>query len=245
MDAGGSDSAAPTDASESDGQSGRDILSDYGGWLLTTWGVALVVLACVFAKQATIAPIFAFTGVALTVLGVLGARFEGDFELSATGLKGRLRATADRDDLTLEDKGEALMRFASSEPRQQLGDSRSQWQAWSTASNSVRRAQEFEAQARRHFEAEGWRVTSTEGSLGPIGDFAAKKDNELLVAEVKARPSLSSADVMSLLSRISRVADSDQVPRFSIALVVPRGSLSPAARQAAREFELPVRVVEL
>lgn len=83
-----------------------DFLARRGGWMLVIWGVVLVILACVFASSTAVASIFAFTGAASVVLGILAARFEGDFELSATGLKGKLIAVAVREDLTLEDKGD-------------------------------------------------------------------------------------------------------------------------------------------
>jgi hypothetical protein len=220
-----------------------NFLARRGGWMLVAFGVALVALACVFADDAAIAPIFAFMGVASVVLGVLAARFVGDFELSATRLKGTLLAVAEREDLTLEDKGDVMVRIveqaASPEPAHAAQG------AWSQALN---RGLAFEEKARRWFEANGWQVEPPPTLRGvELGDFIATKDGDTALVEVKARSRISTADIRQLLGRAARLARADQVPDFDKLMVaVPPGSLtSAAAADAASDSSLPIEIVEV
>src|SRR4051794_29841784 len=90
-----------------------DWLGRNGGWVLLVFGVALVVVAIVFADKQAIASILAFSGVAAVVLGVLLSRLEGPFELSPTKLAATLRAARKagvREDLTLEERADLILR---------------------------------------------------------------------------------------------------------------------------------------
>src|SRR4051794_3194322 len=76
-------------------------MDEAGGWILIFFGLAIVALACVFADEPTIAPIFAFLGVASVVLGALFRRLE-DVELTSKGLKARLTRILESDELTAD-----------------------------------------------------------------------------------------------------------------------------------------------
>lgn len=225
-----------------------DFLARHGGWMLLVWGIVLVVLACVFANEDTVAPIFAFTGVASFVLGILAARFEGDFELSATRLKGKLLAVAAREDLTLEDKGEELVRLAeegSGDEPEWRPESSSAWRPY----RALQRYMAFEERARDWFLANGWQVEQRE-SLTGYGDFIATKNGMTALVEVKSRSRLSAADIhriLDLADRAAPIAVGDgPASEVTFALAVPEGSLSEAAEHAARnEAQRPVMIVEI
>jgi hypothetical protein len=221
-----------------------DFLARRGGWMLVGWGVVLVALACIFAGEATIASIFAFTGVAIVVLGVLAARFEGDFELTAMGLKGKLLAVAEREDLTLEDKGDEMVRLVERE----VGGHR-QLPAVEQGprldpSTGMRRYLAFEDKVMEWFRANGWSVERVDHRAA--GDFIAKRNGATRLVEVKARSRISTADIRQIVGK-AILADHPEYGRdFKVVLAVPAGSLTKMARDAALTDQPgPFEIMEL
>ncbi len=233
------------------GGAGPDFLARRGGSILVVWGVILVALACVFQGQATIAPIFAFTGVASVVLGVLAARFEGDFELSATGLKGKLLAVAEREDLTLEEKGDALVRIVARETSRIVDRDTAVEQrvTWSRQGGLSQRGLAFGSQVTEWFQSDGWQIEPPIAAYGQVGDFMARKDGETLLVNVMARSGLRAADIWASMEQAADVLETEtcQMPGFKLAVALPEGSLRVNARQAdaLRRSSLPVQIVEV
>lgn len=90
-----------------------DGLEINGGIVLLAGGVALIVLACVFASEATIAPVFAVFGASMLILGAFYSRIEGDLEATREGVKATVRAVRRRareQNLSSEIADEALDR---------------------------------------------------------------------------------------------------------------------------------------
>lgn len=225
-----------------------DFLARRGGWMLLVWGIALVVLACVYAADATIAPIFGFTGVASFVLGILAARFEGDFELSATRLKGKLLAVAEREDLTLEDKGDELVRIAEEGAGPQAKWHVERSSAWRPY-DALQRYIAFEEHVRDWFLANGWQVEQRDSPNG-FGDFIAKRNGETALVEVKSHSRLSVADISRIRDLAERGVpldrDAEAASNIRFALAVPKGSLTAAAKHAIQsETRLPLMIVEV
>src|SRR4051812_3484569 len=103
-------------------EEGLDWLGRNGGWVLLALGLLVLSLGLLFADHEALASVLGFSGVAVAVLGVLLSRLEGTFELSPTKLAGtlkRARQVATREDLTLEERGDALLHLlrVPSEPR--------------------------------------------------------------------------------------------------------------------------------
>jgi hypothetical protein len=223
-----------------------DFLARRGGWMLVIWGVVLVILACVFASSTAVASIFAFTGAASVVLGILAARFEGDFELSATGLKGKLIAVAVREDLTLEDKGDEMVRIVERTAHVQLESTASSQPPWSGPSGAMSRGLAFEQAAMDWLRSTGWQIDPPGNNGRGLGDFIAKKDGEILLVEVKYRSRLSVADVRHVQDMAAEVASIDQTPGLRFVLAVPAGSLSRSARHAAtKDSAVPLKILEI
>jgi hypothetical protein len=227
---------------ETDGRAA--FLAKHSGWLLILWGVALVVLACLFADQATVAPIFAFTGVASFVLGALAARFEGDFELSATRLKGKLRSLAASEELTLEEKGDELQRLVGATGPRQLEPSEGESLSADFRSLDPRgRAEAFEAAAEAWFHRHGWAVHRLAADFGY--DFTVERDSSTWLVEAKARTRLTAADVRELAGRAEALRTIDQMPDLPIMYAIPLGSLTAAAREAAARLPTYVCFTEI
>jgi len=63
-----------------------------GGFVLLSGAVAFIVLACVFADKAAVAPIFAVSGATLGILAAFYSRIEGNIEATKVGVKAAVRA---------------------------------------------------------------------------------------------------------------------------------------------------------
>ena len=73
-----------------------DGLEISGGIVLLVGGVVLIVLACVFASEPTVAPVFAVFGASMLILGAFYSRIEGDVEATREGVKATVRAVRRR-----------------------------------------------------------------------------------------------------------------------------------------------------
>lgn len=220
-------------------------------------GIAAMVLAVVKSDHEALSVIFAFTGIATAVFGLLLPRLEGDCELSATGFKGKLLRAARRvvsdDGLTLEEKGDALsvllLDAGPTEGRQRRSQSSEPLGAAESSSAGIVALQpfewprplppgtllvrhvprDFESHVRRAFEESGWSVSRVPRSR--FGDFVAERRGETLLVEVKAARHLASADVAQMLARYTDSPSDAQ----KLVLAVPAESLSSAASRLVDE----------
>lgn len=226
-----------------------------GSWVVTAaivaLGIAAIVLAVVEADHEAMASIFAFTGVATALFGLLLSRLEGDFELSATGFKGKLlregRAVAVDEELTVEERGEALVALFAESLKRHAAPPRAGSRAgdlpqaiapfvWPAPSKpgalSLRHApREFASHVARAFEVAGWQVTRVHPKRAM--DLEARRGDERLLIEVKAARHLSTADIGQMRDRHRETAG----PGERWVLAVPAEALSAAAARLAEETE--------
>jgi hypothetical protein len=78
---------------------------------LVILGLALIALSIIAWDHEVMAAIFAFTGVATAIFGVLLPRLEGNFELSPTRLVANLKAIGAREDLSFEDLANEFLKL--------------------------------------------------------------------------------------------------------------------------------------
>jgi hypothetical protein len=69
-----------------------NLLEVHGGFVLLLIGVGLIVLACLFADKATVAPIFAAFGAVLIILAAFYSRIEGNLAATKDGVRATVRA---------------------------------------------------------------------------------------------------------------------------------------------------------
>jgi Holliday junction resolvase-like predicted endonuclease len=213
-------------------------LARFPGVCLALFGIALVALACVFASKTTVAPIFAFGGIACVVLAVLLSRIEGDFELTATGLKARLQATqqiVEREDLTLDEKAEEIIDVVASPLRASAG---SVYVFPHHGSTVAARGYRFEQAVQRHLEAQGWEVIPTPHADSGR-DLIATRNGVTVAVVVKANRHLARADVERALASVTGPN------AMKLILGVQPGALSAQARHFVAELGDRVMVVEV
>jgi hypothetical protein len=230
-----------------------DFLGRHGGWVLLVFGIALVTLAALLADKPAVASIFAFTGVASAIVGVLLARIEGPFELTATGLKARLRAARiviEREDWTLEDKGDVLTELLAPDVDESSRlaepgstEARSLGRSWNESPSY--RARQFEEAVRHRLEDDGWSVKETTLGRDFGADFVATRDGERIVVEAKARRRLGVADVLEFVSKAHALNGIDQFEPATFVLAVPRGVLTASARTELAGLNADVRLMEI
>jgi hypothetical protein len=91
-----------------------DWLGQRAGWVLLALGVVLIGLAVTTAGHEAVAAIFAFSGAATAIFGVLLSRLEGPFEISPTRFSGvlkKLKNVSAREDLTFEERANLLLKI--------------------------------------------------------------------------------------------------------------------------------------
>jgi hypothetical protein len=91
-----------------------DWLGQRAGWVLLALGVVLIGLAVATAGHEAVAAIFAFSGAATAIFGVLLSRLEGPFEISPTRFSGvlkKLKTVSAREDLTFEERANLLLKI--------------------------------------------------------------------------------------------------------------------------------------
>lgn len=230
---------SPSEVSRrSDLKSGAaDALDVHGGYVLLLGGVALIALACVFAKRAAVAPIFAISGVSLIILGAFYSRIEGNVQATKDGVKAAVRAAqrkSEEFDLppslvpeVIERTLDGLEITSRRNENIQRGE-----QAASEAVQSVSRGPRAKAsQVIDHFAS--WLGGSDGGAFPvvrtrvrtPDGEFDVLADDsdEILVAEAKAVNRPIDAGIVRQLAL--RVPPADLHHRkIRRALVVPTGS---------------------
>lgn len=225
-----------------------EFLARYAELLLLVLGCALIALAVLFIEHDAVASIFAFTGVASAILGIVFSRAEGPIEVGPAGLKAtitRLSTVAKSEELTLEDKGEILATTFDELSQTVEPEPIPSAEALGTAELSGGggtagpHPSAFETAAMEQLASEGWEIERAR--LQDQGfDFKARRDTEVLLVEVKARRRLAAADIRRVLSYLLPAA---QAAHAIPVLVVPLGAATPTAMNAIADTG--VRLIEL
>lgn len=219
--------------------------------MLLCLGAALIALGAVLAKHEVVASVFAFSGVATALLGVLLSRLEGSFEVSPTRLVGTLKemkTASVRDDLTFEERANILFkllgvsgeeggradRTPAEAPAPQTTPTVALPQptpfvATGEANQAEAVGQAFERHVEARFRQDGWKIESERTAWDMGFDFKAVKGDLTVYVEVKLRRRLGAADARALLGAVHRHgADS---PGAIWVMAVNAGALSAAARK--------------
>jgi Holliday junction resolvase-like predicted endonuclease len=229
----------------------EEFLARNGGWVLLLLGVTLIGLAVVVADQEALASIFAFSGIAAAVLGVLLPRLKGNLEFSPTRLAATLkeaRSAGVREDLTFEDRANEILRLLGisgsvPSPREPPADA---------PESSAKQPREdgvelppvptftvgmvgkgqlglaFERHVMEGFKHLGWEIES-EGSRLEFGvDFIARREGAIAYVQVKLARRFTLADLDHVIASFSR-ADSEGVARHVLA--INSEALSATARE--------------
>jgi hypothetical protein len=212
-------------------------LDRLSGLLLFILGLILIGLAFVTRSHEGLASIFAFTGVATAVVGLLLPRLEGQIEISLTRMAATLRAARQagvRDDLTFEDRANEVFkvlniagdpegstpapteRTSSSGEVEKVDTSRAplptplDFLVTGDIGSMGAVAQAFEKHVERLFSQSGWQVESR-GSTHDFGyDFRAVSDSETAYVSVQLRRRLSVADLDRTAATLDRVDPSGE-----------------------------------
>jgi hypothetical protein len=219
-------------------------------------GLALIALAALLSSRQAVASIFAFSGVATAVLGVLLSRLEGRFELSITRLVANFRAARNagtREDLTFEERANLIFKLleisgdatspAPTEDRPKARPGADQRRDPAKNDPSLPRpinfavtgetdrtgavAVAFERHVACVFEGDGWEVESSMGTDRGF-DFVARRDGVTAYVGVKLRRRVSAADIRQARGTMEAIA---QDPSSRYVLVVNAGALSGMARE--------------
>jgi hypothetical protein len=185
----------------------NDSLSDHGGWILVAVGIGLITLAAVFADRVSLAPIFAFCGIASIVFGVFLPRMEGQTEFSTTGVKFVLKATkqalgqrhltpeqvANVYETSLVDIEELVTAKPAPEAHPDATAARRR-----TTETEPARAGDFEEQIVTWLTKSGWHVDRSVTRAGQVDDgfdFRATRGNEVVSVQVKSTTRIGAADI--------------------------------------------------
>lgn len=212
-----------------------------------------------------------FCAVVCAVVGVLLHRLEGPIELSPTSLRATLRraqSVAGDENLTLEEKGDALVELVESvsaserrleEPRKRSSGVQVVTGAPLSSLPVISRfvlsnvggigvvprgeSRRFEEHVKSAFEDAGWVI---ERLTDHDFDFRADKGPVRAYVEVKLRLNLGAADARLFLQlvdwRLAAGRGGRETPRFL--LVVAEGALSSGAKRELEERDL-VTVLEV
>jgi Holliday junction resolvase len=209
--------------------------------LLVVFGVALVVLAAHDADHEVVAPVFAFTGVACVVLGVILHRVEA-LELSATSLRAKLFGVVKREDLTLEEKADAMIDLL-----EQQRTSRSPENRPRTGGAARTTAFDFERAVAEFFREDGWEVEDVGGGAPDVPvDLLARSGDDLYVIEAKTFQHPSVADIARAVDQVKLAQKA--FPGAKLVIAVPTGTkVTPGAQEVLRAtgvslYEVPFRV---
>jgi hypothetical protein len=224
-----------------------DELEANGGLVLLGAGVALIVLACLFAQQATVAPIFAGFGAVMLILGAFYPRIEGNVEASREGLRTTvqaLRRRAREEELPADVADEALDRALAQ-------TSTLNWDRWLTAHLAESRAERAIGEAQSEHEAilaalerwlagNGYHVKREVGGVDLIGKGAAG----VAMVETSVSRSIDVATVhrLTLFNPPRGTARPAKVRRI---LAFPAASkVTKAAGAAAQQLEIELVSVD-
>ena len=236
-------------------RSANDWLARHGGVILVATGVALITLAAVYSTRVAVAPVFAFTGIASVILGVVLPRVEA-LELSQSRIKlvlsRVLEAVAARrtpeeigvlyehgfDQIAVAVSGRepspALLPSAAPEsalppsaPAQDRPDGISPRERLSPLAAPT--SASLQKAVMRWLERNGWDAKPQTGNSDPGWDVDAVRNNERIAVQVKAAHAISAADIAA----VAVLRDHFQLDVAHAVLVVPDATLSEfALRQA-------------
>lgn len=239
----------PAEAAREDVASNDSSLMKTGPWMLIVGGVSLVVASFVFRGSSDVASPGVVLGTGMTVVGVLLERLVGPFELSLSGLKGRLagisnRAKADptvepslRDDVIdlaqADFVAEATKSATSKRDAARIADE--------AYENAVAEARGFEEKVRQWLVDSGWDVHVADQRLRV--DFVCRRGEERMLVEVKMRRGALTVGDLSAAVRALRVAEREYTGAHpnrtaSLALVVSAPHISASSLMAATEERL-------
>jgi len=237
-----------------------DFLGRHASWLLVIFGIALLVTGVVIARKEAVAVVLAFSGVGVFVIGVLLSQLEGTIELGPTRLKAQLRRAREvsfREDLTLEEKADLLMRIIGTAPggatepeflsevsavrpgvSEEMAEPSTASQPPLPAPLSFivtgatdqlsQVARAFETHVARVFRQSGWEVViDPRFAIRPY-DLQASKDSWTLYIETKLRRRIGAADIERLLLNWRSGGHSD---RELFVVATNQGALTHTARQ--------------
>lgn len=230
-----------------------DWLAQHGGWVLLAFGIAVVAAAVLVADHDPVASVLGFAGVATAVFGVVLSRLEGAFEISPTKISATLRKARQvgvRDDLTLEEKADAILGLlgvgapsgtAASEeeaapsvtqdasPKREASIPKlprpTPFVATVDEGRPVHAAMAFEKHVEADFARQGWDVQEQTHDVGV--DLFVSKDNFRAAVEIKLRRQLSLADARAFLNTAMLSIEGGRVD--GAILAVADGTLSRAA----------------
>lgn len=234
----------------------------HGSAILLAEGIVLIGLATWQATHEAVASVFAFGGIAATVLSVLIERIEGAFELTPTGLKATLsalRRVEEREDLTLEEKADEILALVAAISKPETGRMAApempstQAQATGTIfptfdvyvvdADAHASGLRFEQFVRDAFIANGWHVNARQHVAGYEVDLVARRESLTLFVETKLRRSkIGMADATQFVAKTRSSGDR----QAQWALVLPAGGLTNAAQTllasiaALHVLEVPV-----
>ncbi len=178
-----------------------DGLETNGGIVLLVGGTALIVLACVFASEPTVAPVFAVFGASMLILGAFYSRIEGVVEATREGVKTTVRAIRRRareQNLSNEIADEALERAlgSRSRPRAAWGKAAAELRAERAISEVQVEHEKIVGAVVRWLEGDGYKV-----SCPPHGfDLIGSKADGIVAVEVKASLAIGIAAVRQVSS---------------------------------------------
>ena len=178
-----------------------DGLEINGGIVLLVGGTALIVLACVFASEPTVAPVFAVFGASMLILGAFYSRIEGDVEATREGGKTTVRAIRRRareQNLSNEIADEALERalWSRSRPRADRGKVAAELRAERAISEVQIEHEKIVDAVARWLEGDGYKVSCPTHGFDLIGSTV----DSIVAVEVKASLAIGMAAVRQVSS---------------------------------------------
>jgi hypothetical protein len=211
-----------------------DGLEINGGIVLLAGGIALIILACVFASEPTVAPVFAVFGASMLILGAFYSRIEGDVEATRKGVKATVRAVRRRareQNLPDEIADEALDRalWSHSHPSTAWGNFAAEARA-ERAISEVQTEHERVVGAVAHWlKRDGYKVSRPAHGI----DLVGSRDDGAVGVEVKVSLAIGVAPVRQVASF---QLPTDSHSKFRRILVFPghAGVSSDAQAEAAR-----------
>lgn len=165
--------------------------------MLISLGVVLLTLAAIFAERTAIAAVFAVGGIALPVLGVLLPRVEGQLEVGASGFKMFLsEIEKETTGLSAEAKAEVLeLVLEQAQDAQRANEPKATRDLARAIVSTATGGLEVERAFTEWLHDEGWTSASEQrvrdeiwdAAAGALFDVVARKDDNVLVAEVRYR----------------------------------------------------------